>query len=470
MRARGDRRSSGGRAFNSLVLAGAAATVGFATATPAFANGPEIFGHGARSAALARADIAEGDPTDTQNPAFAASPGVRLRLGYGYGAMLLSLNGADAGVADVSGIDFAAQVGADITPSVRAGLLLAVHLPDTSLATIAFRPGTEPQFPLYESALQRTAADLGAALRYRWISIGGGVVLGLRVAGDGTSFDVEQDAAGTHGDAAAYVELPYAVAPLAGLRLNLGRLAIGAAFRGAMAVDMQLDNVTRVALTENPLNGTTTVKVSGSSGFDPARLSAGAAVSIGAGFVAHAAMEVAFYSAAPPPVADVAFDVRLGTIPSLREVRFIEPRFRTTLSPRIALEVRRPAPSKPVELGEGFGDPSKSIPKTPSDARDAPDPPWRWAVRGGYVLAPSPVPAQTGFTSYADATRHGISLGGGYNLGRTLGVDLSLNLAAQAHILEPRLEQKPIAALPHASYEVSGFLLHGAASLEGAWR
>ncbi|MCK6593138.1 MAG: hypothetical protein L6Q76_36750 [Polyangiaceae bacterium] len=336
--------------------------MGFATATPAFANGPEIFGHGARSASLARADIAEGDPTDTQNPAFAASPGVRLRLGYGYGAMLLSLNGADAGVADVSGIDFAAQVGADITPSVQAGLLLAVHLPDTSLATIAFRPGTEPQFPLYESALQRTAADLGAALRYRWISIGGGVVLGLRVAGDGTSFDVEQDAAGTHGDAAAYVELPYAVAPLAGVRLNLGRLAIGAAFRGAMAVDMQLDNVTRVALTENPLNGTTTVKVSGSSGFDPARLSAGAAVSIGAGFVAYAAMEVAFYSAAPPPVADVAFDVRLGTIPSLREVRFIEPRFRTTLSPRIALEVRRPAPSKPVELGEGFGDPSKSSP------------------------------------------------------------------------------------------------------------
>jgi hypothetical protein len=80
------------------------------------------------------------------------------------------------------------------------------------------------------------------------------------------------------------------------------------------------------------------------------------------------------------------------------------------------------------------------------------------------------VPPQTGFTSYADATRHGISLGGGYNFGRALGVDLSLNVAAELHILEPRLEQKPSAALPHSTYEVSGVLLHGAASLEGAWR
>jgi hypothetical protein len=390
--------------------------------------------------------------------------------------MLLSLNGADAGVADVSGIDLAAQVGAEITPLVRAGIGLSVHLPDTSLATIAFRPATEPQFPLYESALQRTAADLGVALRYRWISIGGGASLGLRVAGNGTSFDLEQDAAGTHGDAAADVELPYLIAPLAGIRLSLGRLAIGAAFRGAMAVDMRLDNETRVALTDNPLNGTTTVKVSGTSGYDPARLNAGAAIAITAGFVAHAAMEVAFYSAAPPPVADVAIDVRLGTVPSLREVRFIEPRFRTTLSPRLALELRRPAPSKALEIGEPFAQSGPTGPTTTAQLNtntkrlDEAEPPWRWAVRGGYVLAPSPVPPQTGFTSYADSTRHGISIGGGYNFGRALGVDLALNLAAEIHILEPRLEQKPSASLPHASYEVSGLLLHGSASLEAAWR
>lgn len=478
MRARAARKSPSNGRVKSLILAGAALALGITKTAPARANGPELFGHGARSAALARADIAEGEPTGapSQNPAFAASPGVRLRFGYGYGAMLLSLNGADAGVADVSGVDFAAQVGAEIAPSVRAGLAIAVHLPDTSLATIAFRPATEPQFPLYESALQRTAADLGIALRYRWISIGGGVALGLRVAGNGTSFDLEQDAAGTHGDAAADVELPYLIAPLAGIRLSLGRLAIGATFRGAMAVDMHLDNVTRVALTENPLNGTTTVKVSGTSGFDPARLSAGAAVSIGAGFIAYAAMEVAFYSAAPPPVADVAIDVRLGTIPSLREVRFIEPRFRTTLSPRVALEIRRPAPARSLDLGEPFGadepQPKSSTKTSLPSERGAPeaDPPWRWAVRGGYVLAPSPVPAQTGFTSYADSTRHGVSLGGGYHVGRALGVDLSLNLAAELHFLEPRLEQKPSAALPYASYEVSGLLLHGATSLEGAWR
>jgi hypothetical protein len=465
----------------------AAALVGLVVlggASPASASAPDLFGHGARSAALARADIAEGEPTDTGNPAFAAAAGVRLRVGYGYGAMLLRLNGADAGVADVSGVDFAAQAGAELTPSLRAGVALAVHLPDTSLATIAFRPGTEPQFPLYESALQRTAADLGVALRYKGISIGGGVTMGLRVAGHGTSFDLEQDAAGTHGDAAADVELPYLVAPLAGLRLNLGRLAVGATFRGAMAVAMHLDNVSRIALNENPLNGATTVKVSGTSGFDPARIRAGAAFSVGAGLFAHAAMEVAFYSAAPPPVADVAIDVRLGTTPSLREVRFIEPRFRTTLSPRLALELRYPAPARGASLGEpslasgrATAPPSADAPSPPRSRARRPaapsseaDPPWRWAIRGGYVLAPSPVPPQTGFTSYADATRHGVSLGGGYRFGRALGVELSASLATELHILEARREQKPSASLPYASYEVSGLILHGAATLEAAWR
>jgi hypothetical protein len=80
------------------------------------------------------------------------------------------------------------------------------------------------------------------------------------------------------------------------------------------------------------------------------------------------------------------------------------------------------------------------------------------------------VPPQTGFTSYADATRHGVSLGGGYRFGRALGVELSASLATELHILEARREQKPSASLPYASYEVSGLILHGAATLEAAWR
>lgn len=468
-----------------LLLVQAAFVVVFAAPAPAIGSAPDLFGHGARSASIARADVARGDPTDAPpgNPALAAAAGFRLRVGYGYGAMGLTLNGKDAGVADVSGVDFAAQLGASITRDVTLGLALSAHIPDASIASIAFRPATEPQFPLYEAGLERATADLVVALRYGPVTVGGGASLGLRVAGGGTTLDLTQDAAGTHADAAADVDLPYRLAPLVGVRVGLGRLALGATFRGAMAVDLRLESETRVALTENPLNGATTVIVSGASGYDPARIGVGAALSLPAGVVAYGALEVALYGAAPPPVADVSIDVRLGTVPSQREARFIEPRFRTTISPRLGLELRRPEPQgalKPPALprGEirssergGSSVASRKAPAAPAEPRDDDaEPAWRWAIRAGYVLAPSPVPRQTGFTSYTDATRHGIALGGGYQIGRVMGVDLSANIAAELHLLATRREQKPGGALPFASYEVGGHILHGAASLEAAWR
>src|SRR6185437_17005680 len=105
----------------------------------------------------------------------------------------------------------------------------------------------------------------------------------------------------------------------------------------------------------------------------------------------------AVYSAAPSPAASVIIDVHLGTTPGLREVGFGSPRFRDTLAPRFGLELRRPS-------GEA----------------------WRWAARAGYAMLPSPVPRQSGLTTYADATRHQLALGGGYHLGRFGGVDLSV--------------------------------------------
>lgn len=411
---------------------------------PAAAGAPTLFGSGARSAGLARSDIATADPTDAPvaNSALAAQPGLRLRVGYGYGWMGgLLINDESAGVLDASGFTFASQLGVAVSPSVTLGAALAVYIPDASLARLSFRPATEPQFILYESPLQRTGVDMVVAIRYRSLSIGGGASLSVSVGGEGTRFDLKQDALGTRADATADVALPYRATPVFGARLGVGRSAFGASFRGSSAIDLHLDSESLVALTDNPLNGTTTVEVSGTTGYEPASIDIGASLDLGAGFTAHAALEVALYSAAPPPVADVSIDVRLGTVPSQREVRFIEPRLRDTVSPRIAVELKRP-----------------SLPE------------WRWAARAGYVFAPSPVPRQTGFTSYADADRHGISIGGGYHIGEAFGVDLSANLALAAHLLADRAEEKPNPSLPHATYTVGGSILYGSASLEAAWR
>lgn len=417
------------------------------------ATAPAHFGSGARSAALARADVADADPTSApvQNAALAAAPGMRLRIGYGYGAMDLRIDGRRAPIAAASGIDLAAQVGGKLSPSFSAGLALGAYLPDAHLAAIAFRPGTEPQFFRYEAPLQRASFDLVGALRYRSLALGAGASFALDMGGGGTRFDLGGDAQGTYADAAADVALAYRAAPILGLSLDLGRVALGASFRGPLAVGVSVASDVTIALAENPLNGTTAVRVTGASGYDPARLLFGGRVKVFRGLSISGALEWQGYRAAPPPVADVTLDVRLGTSPGRKEVRFVLPRFRDVLAPRLG-----------IEWVGSHG--------APGGARARGDRAMRWAVRAGYVLAPSPLPPQTGFTSYADATRHGISLGGGAGLGRFWGVDLRLDAAGGLAVLVPRTEQKKSDALPFAHYEVSGRTWYGSLSLEGGFQ
>jgi hypothetical protein len=390
---------------------------------------------------MARAGVADDDAgaAAREDPALAATPGLRVRIGYGYGAIALRFDGTDAGVPHASGVDLAAQYGAHVGSGFELGLAMALHLPDPYLAKITFKPATEPQFPLYEAPLQRTSFDVAVAARYGPLSVGGGFSLGLSVGGAGTQFDLAQDAHGTSASGAVDVTLPYRVAPIFGVRADLGRFAFAGTFRGAMALDLSLDNSAAVNLMGNPLNGTSLVKVTGTAGYDPAVLALGARVKIWGGITALGALEYAVWSAAPPPVADVVLDVHLGTTPGLREVTFPLPRFRDTLTPRLGVEVRLPEDD------------------------------WRWAVRAGYAMAPSPVPRQGGLTTYADANRHQIAVGGGYRFGRVAGVDLSADAAVQLHVFAPRTEDKDSPALPYAHFDVGGHIVYGAVTLEAAW-
>jgi hypothetical protein len=431
------------------------------TDVEARADAPSLFGLGARSAALARADVAGGQALDAprENAAAAADPGVRFCLGYGASAMRLTLDGRDASVPRASGVDLGAQIGVQVTPDLALGMALSVHIPDQYIAWIGFRPATEPQFVLYEAPLQRTAVDAVAAVRHGPFAIGAGVAVGVGVGGRGIAFELGQDGGGAFASARLDAALPYRLSPIAGIRASFRRFAIGASVRGPMAIDLRLDSEVKVALRDNPLGGTTTVHVRGPAGFDPAAIDVGAQITLGGGFAAMGALEYAVYSAAPPPVADVVIDVKLGVTPSQREARFPAPRFRDTITPRFGVELRRPVESK---------EPAKAEPRPTSTA--PPSSTWRWAVRAGYALSPSPVPAQTGFTSYADATRHLIALGGGYHIGRVAGVDLAIDLAGQVHLLNTRVEEKKSASLPYARFEVGGRIFHGAATLEATWQ
>jgi hypothetical protein len=433
------------KARNPASLIAAALTL--AVPHPSRAAAPALFGAFARSAALARADLADPSPTAAprSNPALAAVPGARVDVGYGASAMGLTFNGASASVARASGLDLGLQLATSLDGAPRRlviGAAIAAHLPDAALAAITFRPATEPQFVLYEAPLARIAVDAVAAARYGPIALGAGLSIGVGAGGHGIDFLLGQDGAGTFASAGLDVALDYRFAPIVGLAVDLGRIAIGASVRGAMAIDLDLSSAVLVALHDNPLVGTTTVRISGAAGFDPTTVDLGARLRVTSSVSAFAALTYAVYSAAPPPVADVTLDVRLGTTPSLREVRFPAPRFRDTLSPHLGVEVSG-------DVG-------------PVGA-------YRLAGRAGYALAPSPVPPQTKLTSYADANRHQIAIGAGVRAPRVAGIRPSLDLAVQLHLLEQHTEQKESASYPYASFDVGGRILYGAATLGATW-
>lgn len=64
-----------------------------------------------------------------------------------------------------------------------------------------------------------------------------------------------------------------------------------------------------------------------------------------------------------------------------------------------------------------------------------------WALQAGYFYRPSPIPDQTGYTNYADAAAHTVSLGGSLSWEDPLEVHknpMSVDLFVQATILEDR--------------------------------
>ena len=427
--------------------------VAVCSTTEARADTSTFFGAGARSTALLRSDVADPDATTApvQNAAHAALIGTRLRIGYMHGFLDLRLDGRTAPVRDIAGLDVAAQIGLQLPARISLGLALSAHMPNSAIAQISFRPGTEPQFFRYESVLQRATFDLTLGARRGPFGVGIGAALALDMGGSGTSFLLGQDAQGTYADATSDIRLDYRIAPIVGLSLDLGRISFGVTYRGALAVGLLVKSDIRIALAENPLNGTTSISVQGASGYDPARWTAGAKFTPHPRWAIFGALEYQQYHDAPAPVANVLLDVHLGTSPGRTEVEFVAPRFRDILVPRIG-----------VEWTSGTG--------RPGDTRQRNDQRLRWAARGGYELEPSPVPRQTGFTTYADATSHSFALGGGIGIGRYWGVDLRFDVAGRASILAPRTERKQHPALPYAKYEVSGKTFVGAISMEGTFR
>lgn len=404
------------------------------------ADAASLYGHGARDAGLAQADLADGRPEAAARvaPAAAASPGTRFAAGYAHAFPRLRFAGDAAGLADVAGTDLDFQIAGALGRETSLGGAIALHLPDRGLARVTFRAASEPQFLRYDADAHRTATDAVLALRWRMLSFAAGVSVGARTGGNGVDFHLPQDARGPHADSAADVALQTTLAPIAAVAVDLGPAALALRLRGATSLPVEITADTRVDLEQNPLNGTTQVKVSGSAGYDPLSIDLSARFGPFAGARGFASLQYARWRDAPPPIAAFDLSLAIGIRPSVQLGAFEPPKLRDTLSPRLGVEL------------------------APEDA-------W-WAARIGWHYAPSPVPAPHGFLTPIDPARHVLTGGGSLRFGRVWGVDATLDAFAGVHLAPHTSEQKDNLALPWARYDTGGHLVTAGATFVGAFR
>jgi hypothetical protein len=401
-----------------------------------------LFGCGPQSTSLAQSDLADAESTSSAytNPALLARQGVAVALGYGHGWTHLTLSGKTAPVRDISGTDVALQLGGAAGKGVTVGWGMAMHLPDRSLARIAFSPGSEPLLLRFEPSGQTMTFDSAVALRYGPLAVGVGVSVLPKAGGEGVDLALGQDGNGAYADSKAELAIGYHAAPTAGAVVDLGSAALALRYRGAQSIGVEFETRANVNVTGNPLNGTTAVTVRGTAGYEPATVDLATRITVAPGVKAFLTLQYARWSAAPSPTAQLSLDVKLGLVPGQLEGNFVQPRLRDTISPRLGLEVHPGGEQGTV------------------------------ALRAGYLFSPSPVPRQTGFSSQADAPMHGVSLGAGLDLGRLWGVALRVDAAAQLLVLQQRAFDKPSELLPFAHYTAGGSVAFSSIALQGAWR
>jgi long-chain fatty acid transport protein len=407
-----------------------------ALAAPAAADPLDELGFGGAAAGLAgsNAATATGAAATHGSPAGAAlADRPELLVGRHHAHDRLQLDGADADVLDARGTSLGLALPVVRGPDIRLAAALALYLPDQFLARIQLAPITEPRYVRFESAAHRAVVEPVLAIAFgRW-AFGAGTTLLADARSRRLDLDVGVVSGAKQGAARVDVELPVRVAPLLGARCQLtDRLALAATVRGELSLDIDLDILATVDVP-NVVTGDARIALRSVSYFTPLRAALAAAWQL--------RPDLAL-------TADVAWErwSALGSgVPSLRVV--------------LALDIQPPLVD-PMQPAADFHD--TVTPRLGAEWRASPR--WRW--RAGVAYLPSPVPAQTGLTSFADGARTLASAGAGWRIepGAILAapIDLDLGVAWQ-HVLH-ELVVKDAALQPGGAFSSGGDLLQASAS------
>lgn len=408
-----------------------------AIAAPVAADPLDTFGFGARSAGMAGAMSAERSGLGAlhANPAgLALGENSELAIGWGYGKMALELNSADADVLDAHGTELGLNIPFALGP-LRAAFGTALYLPDQFFARIQLIPATEPHFVLLDNDVHRVVIEVAAALRLTdWLALGVGASILVDAAGNGIHFDVGVVGGQPVGQGGLDLALPTRVAPMFGLLVTPHpRVRIGASLRGELDLALQLGILANVDVA-GVVTGDAVIDLRAVNFFTPLRIIAGVAVDVLPELTFSAEVVYQRWSAFHGGAPDVRILIALGITPPLVQTLFPADAFSDTYLPRVGIEWH------------------------PGD----------WSVRAGYAFEPSPVPAQTGLTSFADNERHLVALGGGVRVHpfpSVLPHPMTIDIGLQLHHLRDKLTVKDQALFPGAAFSSGGDIFRAAATL-----
>lgn len=420
-----------------------AIAIAIAVPSSALADPLDEFGAGSRAAGMAGSYVASAEGADAahHNPAgiaLAANPS--LLLGYGYGAMQLSINGRDAEVLNAHGATIGAALPLRLSDDITVAAGLGLYLPDQFIARVQLIPPTEPHFILLDNDPHRLVIEPVAAIKLGdYAAIGAGVSMLGDARGDGITFNVGVVGGEKVGEAALDAGLPARLAPLLGALITpTPRVRAGFMYRGELSLDLALDIVSNVDVA-GVVTGDVLVSIRATNYFTPQRATGGLAVDVLPDLTVNGQLSWANWAAYPSGLADLAVLLSLDLSPPLVQTDQPPAGFTNTLDARFGAEYR-------------FGGPRT-----------------RFAARSGYAYLPTPVPNQVGLTSFADNDRHVVALGLGVTLADyapllTRPIDLSLGL--QWHHLQKRMTVKDAMQFPGEAFSSAGNIFHVGTSMK----
>jgi long-subunit fatty acid transport protein len=382
------------------------------------------FGAAATAMANARTAFATGAEAAHTNPAgIARIHRPELLAGWQYSHEQLALNGHDAGVLDAHGtaVGIAVPVAID---RYQLATGVALYLPDHFLARLQLSPVTEPHFVRFENAAQRIVVEPVAAFSVGHFAIGAGASLLADARSKELTFDVGVVAGEKQGQANLDVAMPMRAAPLAGIWWRpIHAVELAATFRGELSLDLALDIRTNVSVP-GVVNGDALINLRSASYYTPMKAALAAAIHPHEDFTISAEIAWERWSKLGSGVPDLRVLLELDLMPPLVSTTQPPASFRDIMTSRLGIEWQTGA----------------------------------LRLRAGGAYLPSPVPPQTGLTSFADGRRTLAALGGGwrFSAGRVLLQPLDIDVAFAWQHIEHELVRKDMAMVPGGAFSSGG--------------